>query len=111
MDGIQRTIVVDDYVPFHKVIEKEDGDEVELWEPAFAKSSKEGNEIWMALIQKAYAKMCGSYEAMENQEPQQPYQILVGGPCEDHLIGDYHHDINRGESQAEKLDKMYQMLE
>jgi hypothetical protein len=37
--------------------------------PAFCKSSKQGgsSEIWMMLIEKAIAKMYGSYEASEGQ--------------------------------------------
>lgn len=58
INGRPRVVVVDDYLPTK--INK--AGQVAL---AFAKSSKGDNEMWMMLIEKAYAKVCGSYEAAE----------------------------------------------
>ena len=58
INGVPKVVVVDDHFPT-KINKAGD---VAL---AFAKSSKGENEIWMLLVEKAYAKICGSYEAME----------------------------------------------
>jgi hypothetical protein len=50
--------VVDDYFPFVKT---KGGKEIF----AFAKSKVGENEIWVQLVEKAWAKLCGSYEACE----------------------------------------------
>ena len=60
INGVPKIVVVDDHFPTK--INK--NDDVDL---AFAKSSKGENELWMMLLEKAYAKVCGSYEAMEKE--------------------------------------------
>lgn len=47
-------VVIDDQLPFHS-----DGRLV------FCRNKKDKNEMWAPLLEKAYAKLCGSYEAME----------------------------------------------
>ncbi|CAF1216362.1 unnamed protein product [Adineta steineri] len=47
-------VVIDDQLPFHT-----DGRLV------FCRNKKDKNEMWAPLLEKAYAKLCGSYEAME----------------------------------------------
>ena len=66
INGRERTVVVDDYMP----TKLNKHGQVSL---AFAKSSKGDNEVWMMLIEKAYAKICGSYEAAEKS---------IQGPCQ-----------------------------
>lgn len=58
INGRPRDVVVDDFLPT-KI------NKAEKTALAFAKSSKGDNEMWMMLIEKAYAKICGSYEAAE----------------------------------------------
>lgn len=58
--GVKRVIVVDDYFPTK--ISKDGSMKL-----AFSKSSAGENELWMMIVEKAYAKLCGSYEAMEKQ--------------------------------------------
>jgi hypothetical protein len=57
LDGDVQTVVVDDWLPMKK-------DKVGKTKLAFAKGRKErgSDEIWMALIEKAFAKITGSYE-------------------------------------------------
>lgn len=58
IDGQPRTIVIDDYLPFTF-----NRSGVEIF--AFCKCKVGENEIWVQLIEKAWAKLCGSYEASE----------------------------------------------
>lgn len=54
-DGAPQDIIVDDWLPV-----QEDGT------PAFTKGGEDGLEIWPAIIEKAYAKLYGSYAAIES---------------------------------------------
>lgn len=58
IDGEPRTIVVDDYFPFTYNKKKK-----EVF--AFCKGKGGENEFWVQLIEKAWAKLCGSYESSE----------------------------------------------
>jgi hypothetical protein len=60
VNGIEHIIVIDDWFPIKYDKSKKLG-------VAFTKSSKGENEIWMLLIEKAIAKLFGSYEAMEKE--------------------------------------------
>ena len=53
LDGIPTKIVVDDYFPCNK----------ENNQPAFSKNN--GSELWVMVLEKAYAKCYGSYENIE----------------------------------------------
>jgi hypothetical protein len=53
-DGLFKTVVIDDELPFTS-----DGKKLKF---AY---SLDKNEMWIALIEKAYAKLCGSYAAMQ----------------------------------------------
>lgn len=72
LDGIFQTIWVDDYFPvFNKevsAVRKEDGSELgKPGEPIF--SAAMGNELWVAVAEKAYAKA------------HKGYVIIAGGSC------------------------------
>ena len=73
VDGIARVVVVDDFLPF----KTDKNDELKL---AFAKSSKGENELWMMLVEKAWAKVCGSYEAAEGGSVEESILAVAGGP-------------------------------
>ncbi|CAF1014270.1 unnamed protein product [Brachionus calyciflorus] len=76
--GIWYDVVVDDYLP--------------VWEHnnqlVFCSNKEEPNEFWAALLEKAYAKICGSYENLE------------GGFTTDALI-----DMSGGLEESFSLDK------
>jgi hypothetical protein len=53
MQGEWVPVVVDDWIPCEA-----------RGKPAFA-TSRKGNELWVSILEKAYAKLHGSYEALE----------------------------------------------
>ncbi|KAL7711879.1 Calpain family cysteine protease [Entamoeba marina] len=66
--GISTTIVIDDQIPCHKKTRT----------PLFAKSKS--NALWVMLIEKAYAKACGSYFNIEGGFPFEALYDLTGMP-------------------------------
>ena len=84
------TVVVDDFLPF-KTSKCGKGN-LKL---AFAKSSKGDNELWMMLVEKAWAKVCGSYEAAEGGHVEEAFCALAGGPSHTSPIETFIHDIRR----------------
>ncbi|KAG5029588.1 hypothetical protein JHK87_013102 [Glycine soja] len=75
-------VVVDDWIP------------CELpGKPAFA-TSKKGYELWVSILEKAYAKLHGSYEALEGGLVQDALVDLTGGAGEEI-------DMRSGEAQID----------
>ncbi|KAF8395994.1 hypothetical protein HHK36_017605 [Tetracentron sinense] len=64
-------VVVDDWIPCESP-----------GIPAFA-TSKKGNELWVSILEKAYAKLHGSYEALEGGLVQDALVDLTGGAGEE----------------------------
>ncbi|KAK4725636.1 hypothetical protein R3W88_030553 [Solanum pinnatisectum] len=64
-------VVVDDWIPCESP-----------GKPAFA-TSRKGNEMWVSLLEKAYAKLHGSYEALEGGLVQDALVDLTGGAGEE----------------------------
>ncbi|KAL1803034.1 calpain-type cysteine protease DEK1 isoform X1 [Daucus carota subsp. sativus] len=64
-------VVVDDWIPCES-----------HGKPAFA-TSRKGNELWVSLLEKAYAKLHGSYEALEGGLVQDALVDLTGGAGEE----------------------------
>ncbi|KAM7259566.1 hypothetical protein ACFE04_015307 [Oxalis oulophora] len=64
-------VVVDDWIPCESP-----------GKPAFA-TSKKGNEVWVSILEKAYAKLHGSYEALEGGLVQDALVDLTGGAGEE----------------------------
>lgn len=66
IDGEWRAIVVDDYFP------------VMNNQPAFSSGSR--NELWVMVIEKAWAKVFGSYLSIEAGHPIEVLRALTGAP-------------------------------
>ncbi|XP_022987996.1 calpain-type cysteine protease DEK1-like [Cucurbita maxima] len=64
-------VVVDDWIPCESP-----------GKPAFA-TSRKGNELWVSMLEKAYAKLHGSYEALEGGLVQDALVDLTGGAGEE----------------------------
>ncbi|XP_017641437.1 calpain-type cysteine protease DEK1 [Gossypium arboreum] len=64
-------VVVDDWIPCESP-----------GKPAFA-TSRKGNELWVSILEKAYAKLHGSYEALEGGLVQDALVDLTGGAGEE----------------------------
>ena len=94
VDGEDVTVVVDDWFPFYL-----DKDGIERF--CFArnkgnldtgggkKSTKSlggKGELWVQLIEKAWAKVCGSYEASEAGTAAEALNNIDGNPCQSFLL-------------------------
>jgi calpain-15 len=67
-DGIWKVVTIDDYFPI-----------TSSGHLAYGKSN--GPELWVAIIEKAYAKLHGSYAAIESGQMHDAFQDLTGAPC------------------------------
>lgn len=104
VDGVDTVVTVDDFVPFKK-------NKVEEDKLAFSKTTKGENEIWMILLEKAIAKVYGSYEAMENKSVEKGFNLLAGGPSVNFKMHDFKKDISRaGELKNERVDKLWEIV-
>ena len=90
MNGELRVVVVDDYFPYcpHK----------SDW--AFSRSDSE-KEIWVMLLEKAWAKIFGSYQRIEAGTTGEALPALCGAPSE--YI--YHSEIKEKEHIWNKIRK------
>ncbi len=72
INGEKRTVVVDDYFPFDATTNR--------W--AMSRPSKEEgtNEIWVLILEKAWAKIFGSYQRIESGTAGEAMYPLTGSP-------------------------------
>eukprot|EP01041_Mallomonas_annulata_P000201 gene201-364_t len=75
IDGHWRTVVIDDYLPC-KPDKKRKGS-IEL-----AYSRSKSSQLWVPFIEKAYAKIHGSYHAISGGHISEALWDLTGRPCE-----------------------------
>lgn len=71
IDGEKRTIVVDDYFPYNE--------QKKNW--AFSKPDQEC-DIWVLLLEKAWAKIHGNYQRIEAGTNGEALPALTGAPAE-----------------------------
>ena len=67
-NGEWKEVVVDDYIP--------------CWKDGAAFSKAHGNELWVILLEKAWAKLHGSYERIEAGFAENVLRDLTGAPTE-----------------------------
>ena len=60
---------------------------------AFCKGKPQENEIWVQLIEKAWAKLCGSYEHSEMGRCAEFFENFDGTPTEIYWTDDYESDV------------------
>lgn len=75
-DGQWKAVYVDDYFPCYNAV----------YGPAFTKSN--GNELWVLLLEKAWAKMFGSYERIDAGMCREALNALTGAPTKIELTED-----------------------
>ena len=93
LNGKETPVIVDDYLPV-----KQDGT------PAFA-TCRDG-ELWVSLLEKAWAKLHGSYARMEGGLPSHAATHLAGVPAESYLHDDLESSEHEGFfEQLESADK------
>ena len=65
-NGIRQLVIVDDYIPCKK------------GKPCFTRA--QGNELWVLILEKAWAKIHGSYERIESGKTYFTIRDLTGAP-------------------------------
>ena len=68
-NGYWRVVTLDSMLPTN-----------EHGQPAFACGAR--MQTWPALVEKAYAKACGCYSALENGGCDEALSVLTGAPCD-----------------------------
>jgi hypothetical protein len=67
-NGWWQVVIVDDFLP------------TKHGKPCFAKNREEPNELWVSLLEKAYAKLHGSYSAIRSGDAALAIADLLGAP-------------------------------
>ena len=71
INGIWKLILLDDYIPCYG-----------SWGKNFAFSSTNGNELWVILLEKSWAKLNGNYARVIGGDPHEIFEILTNAYCE-----------------------------
>ncbi|KAL7697410.1 cytoskeleton-associated protein CAP5.5 [Lotmaria passim] len=92
-DGWWQSVIVDDYLPTVNKM------------PVFARSVDEPRELWMSLLEKAYAKVHGSYASITGGDALQALSEFTGFP-----IFRFDNDWTSALHDAQKADVFVEML-
>lgn len=71
INGIWSLVLVDDYIPCY-----------DNWGKNFAFSSTNGNELWVILLEKAWAKINGSYAKIIGGQPHEVFDVITNAYSE-----------------------------
>lgn len=103
-NGELHRIIVDDWLPMTRTL---DGDEV----PAFTRGGSDGLEMWPAILEKAYAKLYGSYKAIEAGKVHLALADLIeNGFPEQLALKTYKNNLKGLASTLRKLDKVKALM-
>lgn len=100
VDGEPLTVVIDDWFPFYKT--KQMKEKFAFSRNKASELDDGEGEIWVQLMEKAWAKVCGSYEASEMGTASEALNNIDGTPCKVFLMA----DIERQGEQAMLWDVM-----
>ena len=75
IDGVWQTVLVDNFLP-----QKKDAKGIEGFQLAYSRAANQ--QLWVALVEKAYAKVHGSYEAISGGYIEEGMFDLTGYPTE-----------------------------
>jgi hypothetical protein len=75
-NGERRVVQIDDRLPVHRAVDPDTGDVCELM---YAHST-DTNELWVPFVEKAYAKIYGSYDALVGGDIAEALRDLTGAP-------------------------------
>lgn len=90
IDGLWTTTIVDDTFPaFIKP----------GYVPQLMFSKSERQQLWVPLIEKAFAKLMGSYANIESGRLVEALGVLTGAPCEELALHEGERDVDRVEGQ------------
>ena len=76
INGIWKLVLVDDFIPCYSSI----------YEKNFAFSHTNGNELWVILLEKAWAKLNGNYARIIGGDPHEIFEVLTNAYCEKFLF-------------------------
>jgi hypothetical protein len=80
LGGVPTQIVIDDYIPVF----------ADTHRPVFCKAT--GREIWVVLLEKAWAKLKGSYGAISAGCPHEVLQTFSVAPCYYYQVEEHHEE-------------------
>ena len=76
INGIWKLVLLDDFIPCYSSI----------YEKNFAFSHTNGNELWVILLEKAWAKLNGNYARIIGGDPHEIFEVLTNAYCEKFLF-------------------------
>ena len=76
INGIWKLVLVDDFIPCYGSI----------YDKNFAFSHTNGNELWVILLEKAWAKLNGNYARIIGGDPHEIFEVLTNAYCEKFLF-------------------------
>ena len=85
INGKKKLILVDDYFPYIQMMNKN----TKSITNNFCFASSFENEIWVSLLEKAWAKVKGNYNILENDKTKNAFDILTGADTEEINISRY----------------------